>query len=317
MAPDAQKWNDVLGRFGNDDAHGSGCSLNEMFSLFTEDRLSDLGRRPSVMELRLLLHPLHSLVANYGQIITNLNARSKQSPDRLNRTVSSHSQTFNDIHTLCKRWLIAFETIDVNGARLVTVARATLMQYHLICLNLLCCFKSLETFSRRERPEELVELACNIQSSIGTHIPEAFVHCGQILRLIRSTDTKLRPPWWSVAMYRATIVLWVGSITRKYMLQQRRGIPLTGPRIALDQMAGIFDPALSRYLAAGFGTPCLSDPAQNGALVDWDNPRAILQTCIEAFGRGPRLWRLTRGLQSKLEAMSRDWESTLDQLELA
>lgn len=317
MAPDARQWREVLSSFSEGGDEDPGCSLSELFSLFAEDRLYDLGRNLNVMEMRLLLHPLHALVSNYSQITASLNVRSKRNQNRPDKIRPSHSQTFDEIHSLCRRWLIIFETIDIQGARLTVVARATLVQYHLISINLLCSFKTFESFSRREGPENVVNFACSVQETLGVHLPELLAHCGQILRLVRSSDVKLRPPWWSVAVYRAGLVLWVCSITRKYFLRRtgQGQLNSSGPPVVLDGAAGLFDPALSRYLLSGVGRPCLTCPTDSESLVYVDHPRSVLQVCIEAFGRGLRLWRLTRGLQCKMETLYGDWDEIHSELE--
>ncbi|CZR66562.1 uncharacterized protein PAC_16463 [Phialocephala subalpina] len=313
MAPDAQAWKaafDKTQRSPNDDSH---FSLHELFSLFVEDRLQEFGRDLNVMDLRLLLHPLHSMVSNYCQITASLNAQSKRSRNTGSRLRSSSSQTFEEIHNLTRRWLAEFQTLDIQGARLLAAARAAIIQYHLIGINLLCPFKAVENFARKADVEVIGVLASSIQEEIKKHAPELLVYCGQILRLVRDTDVKLRPPWWSIAVYRSTLVMWVYSITRKYLLKQKgQDHRSSGPSVALDTLP-FFSPNLSHYLLHRVGDPQLT--AADGTVASIDRPRAVLETGIEAFGRGPRLWRLARGLQCKLEALYREWDSIHEQLE--
>lgn len=307
MAPNAQTWKtayDATQSCANED---SCFSLCELFSTFAEDGLQDCSPKLNVMNLRLLLHPLHSLVSNYRQVTASLNARSKRLGCSHARVRSSSFETFEEIHSLMRRWLIAFESLDIQGARSVVAARATLMQYHLICINLLCSFKMLEAFSRGEEPDLVTDFACNIQEDLERRHPELLLHCGQIWRLVRETDTKLRRPWWSAAVYRASLVLWVYSITRRLKLKPTRREPHpSGPPVSLDTQS-FLDPTLSLYLLHRLGTPHVT--AEDGSVVSMDRPRAVLQIGIEAFGRGRRLWRLTRGLQCKMETLARKWDS--------
>ena len=313
MAPNAQSWKLAFDKTQRTTDKDSLFSLHELFSLFTEDRLQDFGRNLNLMDLRLLLHPLHSLVSNYCQVTAGLNTRSRSSRNVSSRVRSSSSQPFEEIHILIRRWLLVFETVDIRGARLSAAARATLIQYHLISINLLCPFKRLELFARQENPEIIGEFAFSIQDEANKYSPELLLHCGQILRLVRATDVKLRPPWWSAAIYRATLVLWVNGVTRQYTLRHT-GQPYrpAGPTIALD-MLPFFDPSLSHYLLHNIGIPSIT--AEDGIVVPIDRPRAVLQTGIETFGRGQRLWRLTRGFQCKMEALSRNWDEIHQQLE--
>lgn len=318
MAPDARTWKAAFDETQWHSPDDDSClSLHELFSLFAEDRLQDFGRDLNVMDLRLLLHPLHSVVSNYSLVIASLGARSKRSQNTSIRNRPSSSQTFDEIHNLTRRWLTAFQALDIQGTRLLAAARATLIQYHLISINLLCPFKTLEQFSRKEDSGIIGELASMIKEELNKHFPELLLHCGQIFRLVRETDVKLRPLWWSIAVYRSTLVLWVYSIAQKYALhlqlkhgrQDRRRL---GPPVALD-MLPFFHPNLSHYLLHRVGDPHLT--AVDGTVISIDSPRAVLQTGIETFGRGHRLWRLTRGLQCKLEALYRKWESIHEQFE--
>lgn len=317
MAPDAHTWKQILRSIGNRQSEDSRRSLRELFLLFLEDRLKDFGQELNVMDMRLLLHPLHALVSNASQIGFSLNTRSKRAANMRSRFRLSHSQAFDEIHSLLNRWLAVFETIDIQGARLAVVARATLIQYHLISISLLVSFKTLEAFARREKPEVVAEFACSIQEDLVKYHPELLLHCGQILRLIQDTDVKLRPPWWSAAVYRATLALWVYSITRKYVLQRVAQHHLTpsGPQVALDAAMGLLDPTLSRYVLSGVGRPYFTASTEQASIVYIDNPRQVLQASIEAFGRGLRLWRLTRGLQCQMEKLYRDWEDAHSELE--
>ena len=312
MAPDAQTWKAAFDETQRSPDNDSRLSLHELFSLFAEHGLQDFGRDLNLMDLRLLLHPLHSVVSNYCQVTATLNAQSKRSRNASNR-IRSSSQIFEEIHNLARRWLAAFQTLNIQGTRLLAAARAALIQYHLININLLCSFKALELFSQKGEPEIIGELASSIQEELDKHSPELLLHCGQILRLVRDADVKLRPPWWSIAVYRATLVIWVYSITRKFVHKQigQDHLP-SGPAVALDTLP-FFDPNLSHYLLHRIGDPHVT--AEDGTVISVDRPRAVLQTGIEAFGRGRRLWRLTRGLQCKLEALYRDWNNIHEQLE--
>lgn len=312
MAPDAQKWKEAFEGTRGDGAEEARTSLRELFALFSEDRLEDFGRKLGPMDLRLLLHPLHSVVANFQQVSASLSIRSNRHGGEPCRPRPSYSRTFEEIHGLTRRWLVAFDGVDIHGARLAAVSRAILIQYHLICINLLAPFKTLEAFSRKERPDHMERLAAMIQDELKPDFAELLLHCGQILRLVRGIDVKLRPVWWSVAVYRAAIVLWAYSVSRRFESPAATGSTKSGTLVPLDTLP-FLDPDLSHYLRYRVGTSHLTEI--DGTVVPIDCPRAVLRTCIETFGRGPRLWRLTKGLQSKLEALYRNWEPVHQQFE--
>ena len=308
MAPDAQKWGEALRKTHHNECDRYRCSLHELFASFAEDRLEDLGRRLGPMDLRLLLHPLHSIVSNYRQITASIHARPRTHTSSAYGVRPWLSQTFEEIHGLMQRWLVVFENLDDHGARQAAVAQASLIQYHLICINLFTCFKTLESYSRNKCPDFLEGLATTSQEGLSLDNPELLLHCGQVLRLIRAIEQPLRPIWWSAAIYRATIVLWVCSVSRKHAprpigRQSLDSIPL----VPLDTLP-FYDPNLSHYLRYKIGRPYLT--TKDGVIVHLDDPRAVLSTCMEPLeGHGQRMTRLTKGLYLKLQALSRNQKS--------
>lgn len=307
MAPNAQEWQAALDAMERRGGTHAKISLCELFSLFSDRNLQSFPQRLTVMEVRLLLHPLHSLVFNYRQVMGILGSRSGCSTgsDRA-RSHSSSSDTFSDIHRLIRHWFAVYNAVDIRGTRLATVARAVVMQYHVISINLLCSMKQFECFARRESPELTADLASEIQEDIGKHVPELLAHCGQILRHTYETDVKLRPIWWSLAVYRASLVLWVYSITRRlHDAKLGRKCLTFGPMVSLDTV-NFSDPSISQYILYGEGQPQLA--SVKGKPVSLERPRQVLGRCIEDFGPGPRQWRLARALQCKLERLSQIWD---------
>ncbi|KAH8660419.1 hypothetical protein BX600DRAFT_551818 [Xylariales sp. PMI_506] len=316
MAPNAEKWKSVLEAMQRNVSAQSRGSLYELFLLFAEDKLDLFRRNLNVMDMRLLLHPLHSMVFNYSQVKWSLGTGFEYSTATPGKLGAFSTEAFGEIHDLLRRWYLVFTAVDVQGARLAVVARATLMQYHAIAVNLLCSMKRLEAFCRRENPQAEEDVARSIEQELSKHSAELLVHCGQILRLVRETDIKLRPPWWSLAVYRASLVLWVYSLTREMARKSRKGgqtSTLSGPPVALDALP-FFDPVISHFVLYKAGIPHLTVGDKN-IQVGMEEPREVLKTCIEAFGRGPRIWRIARALQCKLESVCRNWEPMHQRLE--
>ena len=89
---------------------------------------------------------------------------------------------------------------------------ANLIIYHLISLNAITSFKDIEQFARREVALGSFRYASWLQMRCIDQPEEAFFHCGQILRLIRSMPRPVRPPWWAGAVYRVALTGWATSM---------------------------------------------------------------------------------------------------------
>ncbi|KAK4174237.1 hypothetical protein QBC36DRAFT_192794 [Triangularia setosa] len=197
-------------------------SLCDLFQDFLHDSLS---RRQSQgglspQQLRLLLHPIQSLICHLRQVLscfsdvlsggTHSRLRNPNHPSTITR--SSTQQRMEEVQTLLAKWY------DMTRAYLVKqpncpITRCNLVLYHLVCLNAGTNFPEIERLARREAFEgtswdlNLRSRRCIFQQE------QTIFHCGQVFRLLRLMPNNRRPAWWSAAMYRATMVLWVMSLT--------------------------------------------------------------------------------------------------------
>lgn len=280
--------------------------LNQLFILLLTDRLdaTDFDLQP--LHLRLLLYPIHNLVSQLRQLLVCFPKDAGEIHFAASDSLASTAFRFSEIQTLLRRWYNLCRKLQVQGARQDAVMKATLIVYHLINLNVFVSFPELERFSRGESatPEFLGQFRKEwIQD------PEKTVfHCGQLLRLVRSIDVKLRPIWWSAAVYRVTIILWALCV-RKRHVERMQSEPPNHPALGVTVMIDLLEPGdsdLQRFLRTKQGNPCL-DLGKGKCISVYEEPQLVHRACVEALEGGPRTSRFTEGVRVKLEMMWNLW----------
>ncbi|KAK4669149.1 uncharacterized protein QC763_200490 [Podospora pseudopauciseta] len=198
-------------------------SLCDLFQDFLHDNLS---RRQSQgglspQQLRLLLHPIQSLICHLRQMLSCFSDVLSGGPISRSRnpgtiTRSSTQQRMDEVQTLLAKWY------DMTRAYLqrepnCPITRCNLVLYHLISLNATANFPEIERLARREAfsaegTDWSWELNLRSKRCIFQR-DQSMYHCGQVFKLLRAMPNNRRPAWWSAAMYRATMVLWAMSLT--------------------------------------------------------------------------------------------------------
>lgn len=301
-AASAMEW---LGLFGK--VHGSTyqspASVRDFFTSFVDGELA--GKELSPTQLRLLLHPLQAQVCQLRQFITCLPDGGNQG--KASRAVSraATKARLEEISSLLQHWYaISKQSFSGNRGTCWTTC-ANLIMYHLISLNVITSFKDIEQFARRDvalgsfRFESWLQMRCIDQPA------EAYFHCGQILRLIRSMPRPVRPPWWAGAVYRVALTGWATSMAggagrfspTQSQVDSDRPFPI-------DDLTPEND-AISRYMKYQEGTPMLSRP--DGSFAPMDVPSNVLQHCIELLEDDSSM-RLTDGIKRKLRMFMVSWK---------
>ncbi|CAK7266565.1 hypothetical protein SEPCBS119000_002095 [Sporothrix epigloea] len=188
-------------------------SLYELFQEFLHDNLASRRSTLSQQQLRLLLHPLQSLLCHLQQMLSCL-ADDSPTAQASKRTVAKAStlQRLEEIQALLRQWheltMALYETSPDTLCNLVL--------YHLISLNAFTNFPEIERLARREG------IPSGDHAMAGSHFfdatashtrcillrKEALFHCGQALRLLNQMPFDHRPNWWSAALYRVVLILW-------------------------------------------------------------------------------------------------------------
>ncbi|EFX03282.1 transcription factor cmr1 [Grosmannia clavigera kw1407] len=201
-------------------------SLCDVFQDFLHDNLARRKSSLTPQLLRLLLHPLQTLL---GHLRTMLSCLSDVTPTRRtsNRTVTKAStlQRLEEAQAQLQQWYeLSMAYCKANPDCGVT--HCNLVLYHLISLNAVTNFPEVERLARRDGlgNTPFWDLALRHKLCI-LQREEAIFHCGQVLRLLRPMALNCRPSWWSTALYRAVLILWADSVCRldPNFEQQRAG----------------------------------------------------------------------------------------------
>jgi hypothetical protein len=219
------------------------------------------------------------------------------------RTVTKAStlQRLEEVQSLLQKW---YELCMVHAKADPTcpVTRANLVLYHLISLNAITSFLEIERLARKEAFDgSFWELShrhkrCIYQSE------EAIFHCGQVFRLVCSMPKEGRPHWWSAAIYRATMILWVDSISRMDPQIQSRE---KGSIFAIDAVTPEHS-SIASYLLDREGVPVLTK--KEGGFTKLNRPDEVLRHCIKLLDEGIAA-RISDGIKRKLQTLFKSWST--------
>ncbi|KAK7739168.1 hypothetical protein SLS53_005804 [Cytospora paraplurivora] len=210
-------------------------SLFDLFQDFLHDNLPR--RQPSLtpQQLRLLLHPLQSLLCHLRQMLTcfsDILAARRTAARTV--TKSSTLQRLEEVQVLLQKWYeLAVAHHKANPSCAMT--KCNIVLYHLISLNAVTNFPEVERLARKEGFEASTggcggggggdvgptatttttywELSLRHKRCIYQR-EEAIFRCGQVLRLLRCIPADKLPPWWGAAVYRVTLIMWTDAVGR-------------------------------------------------------------------------------------------------------
>ncbi|KAK3677458.1 hypothetical protein LTR78_002996 [Recurvomyces mirabilis] len=285
---------------------GSGArplSLRDLFRHFLDDEMVSMGIEMTPLQMRLLLHPLQSLVCQYSQLLSCFSdSASKRSASPRSMTASSTRTRLEEVQSLLGRWFdLAERYLKANPV--CPMMQTNLVIFHLISLNAVTNLPEIERLARRENIDGTYQQLVWMHKRCIADVEEAVFHCGQVFRLIRSMPRGIRPPWWAAAIYRVGLILWTDSLLRKDNLTPNsNGIfPVAGPTFAIDALPADH-PLIVRYLTKREGVPCVSK--HDGSQMPIDQAYPMLQHCIEVIDEGAAS-RFSDGIRNKLDRLSR------------
>ncbi|KAK2624558.1 hypothetical protein QTJ16_005751 [Diplocarpon rosae] len=289
-------------------------SLCDLFQDFLHDNLSRRYDQLSPLQLKLLLHPLQALLCHLRQVLSCFSASASDffgaRRGSRTRTVTRASTMLRmeEVQSLLHQW---YELCAVHAKAdpACPVTRANLVLYHLVSLNAVTCFPEIERLARRERFDgSRRELAVRYQKCI--HQPEeSIIHCGQVLRLVSAMPREGRPYWWSAAIYRAALILWLEGLSRPDLGSSSSSSPILpslaekGPLFMIDAVMPD-DRAVVSYLWNGEGVPVLTSTRGEGNLEI--RPEQVLGHCVALLEQGVAS-RVSDGIKRKLLELSRTW----------
>ncbi|KAI5857313.1 hypothetical protein GGS23DRAFT_588108 [Durotheca rogersii] len=273
-----------------------------LYDLFQEFLHGHLTTRHDLTghQLRLLLHPLQSLLCHLRQMLSCFSDVPVPEPTSRTVTKSSTMTRLEEVQQLLQKWY----ELTINYYRThpaCPVTKTNLILYHLISLNAVTQFSEVERLARREGLAEtfwdlsLWHKRCILQQT------EAVFHCGQVFRLTRLTPRDGRPSWWSAAVYRAALILWAHGVS---WLNPglAEGDVSRGP-VAIDRVTPE-DRSVIAYLWEGQGVPLLT--RRDGTHVGLSQSSEILQYAIQMIEEGNGS-RLGDGIRRKLLSLHARW----------
>ena len=309
-AKSAAEWSSIFEQVheftGGYSSVGSGArplALRDLFRHFLDDEMIPRGIEMTPLQLRLLLHPLQSLVCQYSQLLSCFSdslASRQQSPRAI--TAASTRTRLEEVQSLLQRWFdLAERYLKANP--LCAMMQTNLVIFHLISLNAVTNFAEVEKLARRENFDGTYQQLVWLHKRCISDVEEAVFHCGQVFRLIRSMPRPIRPPWWAAAIYRVALILWTDSLTHKgdTMSPNNGMFPVPGPSFAIDALPADH-PLIVRYLTKREGVPCVTK--RDGSQIGIDHAFPVLQHCIEVIDEGPAT-RFSDGIRAKLERLAR------------
>ncbi|KAI0456927.1 hypothetical protein F5B21DRAFT_118967 [Xylaria acuta] len=268
-------------------------SLYDLFQDFLHDRLSaDQPASLTPYRMRLLLHPIHSHLWQSRMMKlhfpgTSVNETKTPIPPR-------------EDQTLLERWRgICYSHYARDPNCLVT--QTSLVLSHLISLNCLTHFPEIEQYARCE-PSNSAQLIFTPS--------DAVYHCGQVLRIVRAMPTSQRPVWWSVAVYRVMLILWMFSmIQSNATVDQNASLgetAATGSSIVIDHLDLVGERVFS-YLCKENSVPVLS--RRQGSTMSLAEPAHVLTHAVEILNEGIST-RFVDGIKRKFIELHAIWYST-------
>ena len=280
-------------------------SARDLFARFVEGEIL-ASEGLSATQLRLLLHPLQALVCQLRQFIacfSDLGNHAKAS-----RAVSraATKARLEEVSALLQQWYVLSKDSFVhNKQQPCWTACTNLMIYHLISLNVVTSFKTIEQFARKEIVPGPFRQASWLRSRCIDNVEETFFHCGQVLRLIKSMPSQVRPPWWAGAVYRVALTGWANSIAAAQFTGSSQSCD-TEKFFPIDNLTPEHE-SVNRYLKYQEGKPMLSKPG--GSLLSLDVPTHILNHCIDILQDDCSM-RLADGIKRKLSTFLMCWKET-------
>lgn len=312
QAQTAPEWSEVFNQvheFSNGyPSVGSGArplSLRDLFRHFLDDEIviqdvQEIHLTP--MHLRLLLHPLQTLVCQYCQLLSCFSDSIASRSRNRALTAASTRVRLEEVQALLGRWFdLAKRYMKSNPV--CPMMQANLVMFHLISMNAVTNFPEIERLARREGVDGSYQQMLWMHNKCLSDVQEAVVHAGQILRLVREMPRGIRPPWWPGAVYRAALVIWTDSLANNDSFspnQQRQYQPPTAT-FAVDRLPSDHQTIL-RYLSRKEGNPTMTK--LDGSPVALDNGFAVLSHCIDVIDEGVAT-RFSDGIRNKLEKLAR------------
>jgi len=273
-------------------------SLSHLFQNMLRDELETKSRKLSALRLKLLLHPLQTLVYHLGQLLSCFYGMHDNENGTRPHTTASTLLRLEEVQSSLHKWYdLAMLNHRVDSECRVT--NGSLVLYHIIYLNTVTYFPGIERVVRREESSgHSWESALRSKQFI-YQSDKAVFHALQVFMIISRMPKSGRPPWWSAALYRATLILWIDSVS----------LSNPGDSYEKERVRGLNSEtsnelAIRAYLNDNYRVASL-------AMIDGECasglPEDIILHCISLLEDGVPS-RFSDGIKRKLHTILKNWK---------
>ena len=287
-------------------------SVRDLFRFFMDGELANPNVYLSTTQLRLLLHPIQSLVIHLQQILSCIpdGSGNRKVPQAM--TKAKTLLRLREVQSLLGQWYSLTSRCSRNMTHPSPAVYANLIIYHLLSLNTLCFLPEIERFARGEvkiaqlQPHPILKINCAEDAE------QVFFHCGQIFRLLRLIPEDVRPPWWPAAVYRAALAAWMTSMTKATTRSLLSSLGRKAYQTFAIDAVTPEDPTLVQYLQTGEGQPMLSK--KDGTEVSLEVPQNILLQGVTLLSE-KLTTRFQDGIRAKLVRLVKRWKKWCETVE--
>lgn len=279
-------------------------SVSSLFPRLVSGDLSASSDKLSPWQLRALLHPLHAFVNHERQFLDCMTTGGNQAKGARVFSPTVASSRLENISAIVDQWYTVFKQRFRDPKSMCWMTHTSLIMYHLIALNSVSSFSSIEKFARREISLGGFLEPAWLQMKAVSEYEEALFHCGQVWRLVRSTPEQVRPLWWPGALYRASLVAWATSLA--IIGTRSPADPSTARLVPLDALVPE-DQSIQRFRNNREGIPVLTN--SDSTVVPLDSPVNVINYSIDVLQRDSTT-RLGDGITRKLQVLAERWSKS-------
>ncbi|KAI9706193.1 MAG: hypothetical protein M1820_004954 [Bogoriella megaspora] len=291
-------------------AHPTLPTFSRLFRKFLEREMLE-DEKVTMEELQLLLHGVQCLASHlYECLMSFVSVSPRFYADHFTTSFGTRA-LLQELRSLLHQWYTLFQRSTEHQDDPIFLSQRTLILYHLMSARLLIPFDQLELLARSTPTEDAFKPHSQMQGPLMEEGPNVNIHCGQVMRLIRTLPQDKKPAWWAAAIYRATILLWAtgwvstGPPTSRFA---GTGLHTYNPldMFPIDHIE-VDDQRTTSYLRSREGTPVLT--TQGGQSVLLNEPDNILAYMLDFIDEQNDSTRFAEGIKHKVMRLRERWAS--------
>lgn len=255
-----------------------------LFERFINGSLSDSDSTLSLLELRIILHPLQALIYHLNKTFTPFFQSDRQ------RQLQRFYAQLEDVQLLLRQWYDLAQRSFGNE-----IPPTCLIIYHLISLNAFTYFPDIEKLARGEYSIGEFRASLWAGKRYSEDAAQIWSHSAQVIRVYEALPSCSRPHWWHASIYRVALCMWATGVASEKG-KRRFGLE----HIAVDTLR-LGDPSSARFKRHQNGVTVLSN--SDGSAMCLDDPLDIVRHCIGLIEVDTSGSRLAGGIKARLELL--------------